>query len=88
MQSATELAARLEKGKSEHLTHEQILRITARRGFHVSRNYRDDRLRRKTYRMQKWGLLEGGRGAKYGDGHSYTITPLGLAVLKEMEHAV
>lgn len=87
----TELASRLERGRAQtsrykhNLTHEQILRIACRTGFHVSRQYRQDALRKKAYRMQKWGLLEGGRSHRFGDGHSYRATNLGKAVLTAME---
>lgn len=68
-----------------NLSHEQILRFAARRGFTVSRQYRQDALRAKASKLASRGLLSGGRGKRFGDGHSYSITPLGLAVLKLLE---
>lgn len=67
------------------LSHEQILRHAARTGFHVSRQYRQDTLRKKAIDLKNKGLLEGGRGKRYGDGHSFTITPLGKACLHALE---
>ena len=82
------LAQSLERGKATgfcKLSHEQILRIAARRGFSVSRQYRQDNNRRKARKLKDLGLLTGGRGKNYGDGHSYKATPAGLCVLGIME---
>lgn len=66
-------------------THEQILRHAARGGFRVTRQFRQDKLRRKAGMMKRRGLLRGGREDRYRDGHFYRITKLGLAVLSILE---
>lgn len=65
--------------------HETVLRIAARGSFHVSRRYRDDGKRRMCRGLKELGLLHGGRGQKYGDGHSYVATPAGMCVLGILE---
>lgn len=73
-------------GRYNHnLTDEQILRFACRGGFSVSRQYRQDRLRNKALKLKKRGLLEGGRGKRYGDGHLFTATQLGKAALHALE---
>jgi len=74
------------RGFKPDLTHEQILRIAARRGsFHVGVRYRDSIMRTKTTTLRKRGLIRGGRGKRFGDGRIYHITEKGHAVLKFME---
>lgn len=69
----------------QDMSHEQIIRVAARRGFCVSRQYRQDTLRKKAKTLADRGILVGGRLPRFGDGHLYRATHLGLKVLELLE---
>ena len=95
MRELTEIAAGLERGKLEgspfhhNLSHQQILSFGAREGraFHVSPQYRQDRLRQKASKLCGLGLLKRQRrkGRSYAEGNFYRTTRLGREVLNLLE---
>lgn len=77
---------KLEGSRFNHdLSHEQILRIAWQRTFIVSRQYRQDRLRRKAGKLAEAGLLTRIKTGRYGDGHLYRISELGKELLRSLK---